>query len=126
MRVHRSAHAHLQVEGVFGAVVGMQPQALSLFRPIFCAGEMGLGWQGAARRGGGSSRKGFSLELDSGAAGPWSLWQLTRPITQPPVSLLPPWAAARGMCGEQKGDGVPEPFLPASLSQRLLPGGSGR
>lgn len=126
MREHRSAHAHLQVEGVFGAGVGMQPQAWSLFRPIF-HGSVQERWgsAGKARRGG-SSQKGFLLELDSGAAGPWSLWQLTRPITQPPVSLLPPWAAARGMCGEQKGDGVPEPFLPASLSRRLLPGGSGR
>lgn len=39
------------------------------------------------------------------------------PISQPPVSLLPPWAEVCSRCREQMGDGVPGLFLPASRSQ---------
>lgn len=88
--------------------------------PVY-AGEIELTWQG--RGMGAVPRKascwGWTVGCTVGLRVPCPLSQPLLPSSQPPVIILPPWAAACGMSGEQRGHGGPGPSLLASLSQPL-------
>ena len=125
MRVHRSAHAHLQVEGVFGAVVGMQPQAWSLFRPIF-HGSVQERWGSAGKVGE------FPERLLAGA-GQWGCGALVSVAAAPPhhsttcepspslgCSRRHVWGTDGGWCARTLSPSFPQPTFAAGWIWALM------